>query len=269
MIDLPHELDGIRDLYPKIYSIVSPPRCCSTALARVFWEHPEVAFYCHEPFEITYFRQAPLADVAAKLRAPLDVRPVATRPKAPGAGALVIKEMPYQVGPCFPHLAALSAPPIVFLLRNPRISIASRMDKKREVGDDPIFPLVETGWQLVREQVAHCDRQRIPYVIVRADDFRNRPLEVLPRLFERLGLEFVPEMIAWQSRGDLEIDNLGGDHTHLYTRVLSSSGLTPEIDGLPAMERFPIEGGFRQHVEEALEIYEELSGSPARITPSP
>ncbi len=267
MIDLPHELDGIRDAYPKIYSIVSPPRCSSTPLSRVFWEHPEVAFYSHEPFEITYFRQAPLADVAAKLRDPLDVRAVASKPKNPEARALVIKEMPYQVGPCFPHLVALSSPPIVFLLRNPRISIASRMDKKREVGDSPIFPLIETGWQLVREQVAYCDQHEIPYVIVRADDFRNRPLEVLPQLFERLGLDFSPDMVSWQSRGDLEIDNLGGDHTHLYTRVLLSSGLDPEIDGLPAMERFPIEGGFREHVEEALEIYEELSSSPERILP--
>ena len=66
-------LAGIAARYPEIVVIISPPRCSSTAFARVFWEHPEVRYYCHEPFEVTYYDDAPLADVAAKLEAPIDL----------------------------------------------------------------------------------------------------------------------------------------------------------------------------------------------------
>ena len=51
--------------------IVAPPRSASTAFSRVFWEQGSVAYYCHEPFEVTYFDEAPLGEVVAKLEAPL------------------------------------------------------------------------------------------------------------------------------------------------------------------------------------------------------
>ncbi len=203
--------------------------------------------------------------MAGRLIEPLALDGIACRPKV--ADALLIKEMPYQVGACFPQLAALATAPLVFLLRDPRLNVASRMDKKRQVGDSPIFPLIETGWELLREQIDHCDRHSIPYVIVRADDFRDRPLEVLPTVFSRLGLEFSADLISWESRSDLEIDNLGGDHDHLYRAVLASTGLSPEEAEIPGIERFPVEGGFREHLSRCLEIYEELSRSPSRIGP--
>ncbi len=261
------ELEDAVARYSRVFTVVSPPRCCSTAFARVFWEEPSIAFYSHEPFEVMYFESASLAEVAARLRDPLALRGVSSRSTNLDAKALLIKEMPYQVGACFPLLASLSTPPLVFLLRDPRLSIASRMNKKREVGDSPIFPLVETGWELVREQVAHCRRHEIPHLIVRADDFRNHPLAVLPEIFARLGLDFAPEMVNWDSRSDLDIDNLGGDHSHLYRRVLASTGLSPGTESPPPVESFPTEGGFREHVALCLEIYEELSRSPARISP--
>ena len=264
---LPPELEPIEDLYREVYTIVSPPRCSSTALARVFWEHPSIAAYSHEPFEIAYYRDASLDEVAQKLEEPLDLEEIAGEATAADPQALLIKEMPYQVGPCFPHLAALTTAPIVFLLRDPRLSIASRMDKKRQVGDSPIFPLRETGWELLHEQVAWCDRHGVPYVIVRTDDFRDRPLGVLPELFARLGLEFSDTMLSWQGHDDLEIDNLGGDHSHLYRRVLSSTGLNPEVDELPEVHDFPADGGFRDHLPVCLDIYRELSRSPRRIVP--
>lgn len=266
---LPRELEPIERLYREVYAIISPPRCSSTALARVFWEHPSIASYCHEPFEIAYFRGAPLADVARKLEEPLDLGGIPGAATDAEAEALLIKEMPYQVGPCFPHLVALATLPLVFLVRDPRLSVASRMEKKREVGDSPIFPLAETGWELLREQVAYCDRHAIPYLIVRADDVRDRPLEILPQLFERLGLGFSEEMLSWEACADVDIDNLEGDHSHLYRSVLSSTGLTPETEELPPVESFPTDGGFRDHLSLCLEIYDELSSSERRISPRP
>lgn len=264
---LPPELDSVRRRYSDIYTVVSPPRCCSTPFARVLWQHPSVAHYSHEPFEITYFRGAPLEDVAEKLHAPLSLAEIGC-PAEAGASALAIKEMPYQVGDRFPELAALATAPVVFLMRDPRLSIASRMEKKVEVGDNPIFPLVETGWELLQQQIDYCRGHDISYLIVTARDFCDTPLQVFPEIFTRLGLEFSDEMITWQACRDLEIDNLEGDHSHLYWEVLGSSGLEHELDEVPSIDSFPTEGGFRDHVARALEIYDELSESPARVRPA-
>ena len=257
-VELPAALAEVPDLYDEIYVIVSPPRCCSTAFTRVFWEHPSVRFYSHEPFEVTYYRDAPLSEVAAKLRAPLDLTGLTSARSREGASALVIKEMPYQVGDSFPMLAALTRRPIVFLLRDPRRNIASRIRKKLEVGDSPIFPLIESGWELIERQIEHCRTHDIDHLIVTSQDFRGRPLEVFPPLFERLGMEFSPRMLEWKSCPDVEIDNLGGDHSHLYRAVLSSTGLAPESRALPELNDFPSDGGLRDHVVRCLEIYERL-----------
>ena len=50
---VPAPLGKARSRYSDVIVIVSPPRCRSTALARVFWEHPLVRYYAHEPFEST------------------------------------------------------------------------------------------------------------------------------------------------------------------------------------------------------------------------
>ena len=103
MTQLPDSFIKIREKYPAIYIIVSPPRCGSTAFARVFWEHPTVRYYSHEPFEVTYSRQQDLSEVAAKLDQPLiDLHQVDPDDKNNQGKSLVIKEMPYQVGKNFP-----------------------------------------------------------------------------------------------------------------------------------------------------------------------
>ena len=63
---LPPSFAALRSAYPEIFVIVSPPRSNSTAFARVFWEQPSVRFYAHEPFEVTYYRERDLSEVAEK-----------------------------------------------------------------------------------------------------------------------------------------------------------------------------------------------------------
>ena len=65
----------------------------------------------------------------------------------------------------------------------------------------------------------------------------------------------------------MEIDNLEGDHSHLYTSVLSSTGLSPEVVELPPLDWFPAEDGRRDHVARCLEIYQSLLESPVRLKP--
>lgn len=255
----------IIDHYDDIYVIVSPPRCSSTAFARVFWEQPSVRYYCHEPFEGMYFMGQNLNNVIDNMRTPLDLLDIKSYSPGDIGNDLVIKEMPYQVGQNFPLLTSLTRKPVIFLTRDPRQNIASRMAKKKEVGDNPLFPLVETGWELIADQIEHCKEYQIPYIIVDAKDFRNQPIPIFKQICERLDLPFNEGMLSWNARPDVDIDNLDGDHHHLYQEVLSSTGLFADKDTIPALDSFPTENGYRDHVRQSLRIYERLQASSARV----
>lgn len=216
---------------------------------------------------MTYYQDANLDEVASKLASPLDLSKIASARDQSG-NSLVIKEMPYQVGERFPLLADLATKPLLFLLRDPRLNIASRIEKKQAVGDSPFFPLIETGWDLIVQQIGYCRQLEIPYLIVDATDFRNAPASVFAQVFARLGLPFLPGMLSWQPRNDVELDNLAGAHSHLYRRVLMSSGIQPATEAIPALETFPSEHGFRDHVVACLEKYHDLCNDENRIIPA-
>lgn len=259
------EFNAIKEKYDQVYVIVSPPRCSSTAFARVFWELPSVRYYAHEPFEGTYFMGQDLDYVLNNLSNPLDLLEVKQKSGHQLSNSLVIKEMPYQVGDNFPLLVNLTRKQVVFLTRDPRQNIASRMAKKEEVGDNPLFPFVETGWELIASQIKYCKEQNIPYLIVDAKDFRNQPAPIFRQIFDRLDLNFEKEVLSWDSRPDVDIDNLEGDHHHLYEEVLSSTGMLPDTDIIPTIESFPTENGYRDHVRQCMRIYDRLKASSARI----
>ena len=81
-MDQPKNIDefiSLKNKYEHIYVIVSPPRCSSTAFSRVFWEQPSIRYYCHEPFEVTYFEGAPLNKVVNKLKHQQNQSPVVVK----------------------------------------------------------------------------------------------------------------------------------------------------------------------------------------------
>lgn len=258
-------LQAACDRYSEIYVVVSPPRCSSTAFARVFWEQPSVRYYCHEPFEVCYYMGKGLDAVAQMLEAPLDLEKLKSFQNGGEQQALVVKEMPYQVGHRFPLLAAMTNHPIVFLMRDPRLNIASRMRKKTQVGDNPIYPTIESGWDVWRQQLEWCRDNGVPHLLVDSTDFRAHPETIFPQIFERLALPFAPEMLQWRPCPQIDIDNLGGSHSHLYREVLSSSGIKPDKTPMPPLESFPETDGWRDHVARCLTIYQEQASSEARI----
>lgn len=253
--------------YTRVFAIISPPRCSSTAFARTLWQQPSVRFYCHEPFETTYYLSEDLEAVQDKLSSPIALDGLS--PTKDEASALLIKEMPYQVGSNFPLLAALATKPLIFLMRDPRLSIESRMRKKAEVGDSPNFPKIESGWELWRSQLAWCEDRGIEHVLVDSSDFRNHSEAILKQICERLNLPFSSALLEWDACPDLELDNLGGRHRHLYATVLASTGILPETSKPMPLEEFPREDGWREHVAACLEIYREMRESDARIVPDP
>ncbi|GJM41720.1 MAG: hypothetical protein DHS20C20_20020 [Ardenticatenaceae bacterium] len=233
----------------------------------MFWEQPSIRYYSHEPFEVTYYEGQALTSVVEKLDKPLDLLNIERIQDSSGS-SLLIKEMPYQVGDHFPLLFEIASKPIIFLIRDPRLNIASRIEKKRMVGESIFFPHIETGWELLQKKVAFCEQNDIPHMIVDSTDFRNHPTEIFPQIFARFMLPFSPEMLAWNPCEDaVNLDNLDGKHQHLYARVLNSDSLQPANEAIPEVTEFPEAHGIREHVEFCLDIYSSLRKSPDRLRP--
>lgn len=248
--------EAVRERHGEVYVLVGPPRTASTAVSRILWNHPAVGWYAHEPFEPTWYERAPVERAAELLEAPERVSGLGGR----GAGeALVVKEMTFQVGDAFPLLAALATSPVVFLIRDPRQTIASRMKVLRRSGRPEVFPTRESGWEDLARQLASVRREGIPHLIVDSGDLRARPEAVVPTLLERLGLEFTPELLRWESSEATGLSAVSGPDDPFYRRVLDSQGIEPPAERIPDLTEFP--EPLRAHVAECVAQYEELRAS--------
>lgn len=250
---------SLAERFDLVTVIVAPPRSCSTALARVFWNLPHHRYYSHEPFEITYYEGADLGEVADLLvEAPeiADLDP--SRRREFSADGLLIKEMTFQVGAEFPLLLDLTTRPVVFLIRDPRLCVVSRMGALRRQGRPSTFDPVESGWTQLAEQVEETRRRGVPYVVVDANGFRSDPGRVVGQLAEALEFPYSDGLLRWHSSrvGSLSVMHQGADP--FYDRVLRSRGIEPPTEEVPSLEEIPEGRGLRRHVEEALGIYDEL-----------
>ena len=280
-------LERFREKHEQVYVILGPPRSSSTAFARVFWEHPSIGYYCHEPFDVTYHKKLDLSHVIKAIERPVSLEAVKNR-KHKGkqlavrvgsdhrwvvsiarqpvvSNSLVIKEMTFQIGRNFDLLAAFTNHPLIFVIRDPRLSIASRMRKRMEGGEDYIFPLEESGWNDLDYQIAHCKESNIPYLIVDSADFRTYPRIIFNKVFKKIGLSFSESMLRWQEKQDIELGNLEGAQNHWYKRVLQSTGIEPTNEPVPEVDSFPEANGFRVHLSYCLDKYEMMRRDPNAI----
>jgi sulfotransferase family protein len=242
--------------------IISPPRASSTAFARVLWASSAIAYYAHEPYEATYFRNANGASPRATLASPLSLARI-TGPKS-GQG-LLIKEISFQAGESFPELAGLVTAPVLFLVRDPRLTVWSRRNVRRRQGSSPDFPLAETGWEALASQLKYCCEHDLDYCLVDATDFRAQPQKVLSAACARLGIPFESGQLNWASLPGLCLSNhrtSGPDH--FFTRVLSSRGVEPPDEMVPGLGEFPA-GELRDHLGWALGLYHDLLHDCHRI----
>jgi hypothetical protein len=258
-------LDAVRERHGEVYVLVGPPRTASTAVSRILWNHPRVGWYAHEPFEPTWYQRAPVERAADLLEAPDAVDDLVPARPSRGAGhALVVKEMTFQVGDAFPLLAGLATCPIVFLIRDPRLTIASRMKVLRRSGRPEVFPLRESGWEDLARQLAYVRREEIPHVVVDSSELRRAPETVVPALLATLGLPFAPELLTWRASVATGLSAVSGADDPFYQRVLDSRGIESPAEAVPDLSHFPETGGFRQHVAECVAQYEELRPSGSR-----
>ncbi|MGH8898623.1 MAG: hypothetical protein ACRDZ4_16790 [Egibacteraceae bacterium] len=255
---------SIERSYADVHVIVAPPRSCSTLLARIFWNCPRIAFYAHEPFDGTYHRGDPLSMALAKLLAPLDLRDQGgLRPRA-GTG-LLVKELPFQVGGAFPLLTSLTRHPIVFLIRDPRLTIASRMRMRVRIGQPAVFPVVESGWQLLWGQVQYCRAHAVPYLLVDATELRRDPAAIVRGVFAAAGLPYDDGVLHWAPTQEVDFGLAISAQQRWNERVLTSTAVEPPRERVPELTEFPVEGDLRDHVEAALAIYLALRAAPELV----
>lgn len=254
---------GLRERHGSVHVIMAPPRTSSTALVRVFWRHPTIGYYNNEPFDRHYHHNEDIRSVLDNM----DAAEVPVPGPSAGSG-LLIKEMTFQAAPHFDLLADVATSPLIFVIRDPRLSIASRMRMVEQGGGEPLFPHNETGWDALYQQIRACRADDRPYLLLHADDFRREPETVLSGLFEQLGLSFSTDQLHWQPAPGMRMGNLEGEQDNFYVRVLNSRGLQPPSESPPSLEGFPVYGGLRAHVRRSMDLYEELLTDPNLIRPA-
>ena len=266
------------------YLIVSPPRSASTALARALFQHSAIGPYIHEPCDRFCHRQAAVSVVTETL-----VEGGLKR------GAL-IKEMTFQWqrDQFYRVFFEASLKPIVFLLRDPFLTLESRLKRVaidirerddttsetqerlsraiaardfrdlHDVISDEVFPVSYTGWNALEEQVVYCRSQGVPFLVVEAGEFRSEPEKVLRHLCDPWGLEFETGMVDWSSDGDFTTGQMP-EQANWYRRVLDSKGIQSPTETALSAECFPER--FHDHLVDAQRLFENLlnaTGSSAK-----
>jgi len=235
----------------ETYVIVAPPRSASTALARILWHHPAIRFYAHEPYGAVYHQGAgpdaaeEALDQAADLGVTIGGKPA-------GARGLVVKEMTFQVGGAFPELAARTTWPVIFNVRDPRLCVASRMAMRRKQGLPEVFPVNESGWPDLAEQIGWCRDEGVPYRVVDATELRQHPQVIAPLVLEALGLEFNDSVLCWTPVKSETVQAVAAQD-HWYERVLSADRIEAAVEPIPELASFPAQ--LRDHVEWCCERY--------------
>jgi hypothetical protein len=238
--------------------ILSPPRCGSTVLARSLWQHRAFRWYLHEPCDRAYHLGQPPELVTEMIidRVGLFV-PFSPCLKATG---IIIKEMTFQAGDAIYDFQAATVP-VVFLIRDPRLSVLSRMRRRQLDGNTPSFPAKEAGWRDMLAAIALFRQTGTPYVIIDISDIRRSPDTALRALCSRLGLPWDPAMLGWKSLPDLRLGNIDGHQDTWYSRVLSSTAWEQSNERMPSPDVFR-EQGMSEVITECLTGYRQVKMDP-------
>ncbi|MEA2056103.1 MAG: hypothetical protein U9O78_00075, partial [Patescibacteria group bacterium] len=185
----------------------------------------------------------------------------------PNKKSLVIKEMTFQLKDQFQQLANITSHPILFLIRDPRLSISSRISKKIAGNLPTDYPLKENGWEDLIKQIRTAEDLDFSYKILDTTQFRIKPEFYIKKLCSIYGIKYKPNMLSWTPKPDLPLDNLNGKHRYLYARVLESTGIEPPIEPIPDISKFSENNDVRAYVNQATLDFHKLKRSRKVIRP--
>jgi hypothetical protein len=222
--------------FDPIAVILSPPRCGSTVLARSLWQHRAFRWYLHEPCDRAYHLGPGPEPVTKRLIDSVGL----SSPRPTGTG-IVIKEMAFQAGDAIREFQ-LATVPVIFLIRDPRLSVFSRMRCRKLDGDSPLFPAKEAGWRDLLAAIALFRQAGTPFVIVDISDIRRSPDTALRALCSRLRLSWDPAMLRWKSLPDIRLGSIGGRQDGWYSRVLRSTSWERPNERMPSPDAFRKQG---------------------------
>lgn len=218
---------------PLRIAMWSGPRNISTAMMRAFENRGDCAV-SDEPLYGAWLKMTgephPMAEeVIASMET--DWRTVVTQltgPVSEGRPIWYQKHMAHHLLPEMMQHDWLSKFVHVFLIREPAAVVASYLNKRDSVATEDIgVPQQWAVFEFVRDELG----QEPP--VIDSGEFLAAPEEHLRALCRQLGIEFLPEMLAWPA-GPRDTD--GPWAPHWYHRVWQSTGFGPPPGEPPRLE---------------------------------
>ena len=182
----------------QILALWAHPRSLSTALERIVMERGDFEVM-HEPFSVLYYHHEQRAKAAlANFRSAqaADYESIRSRILQAAQNLPVcFKEMCYH---CHDHLindeAFLSRMTNVFLVRDPRPTIASHFAK------NPQVTLEEIGYEKqanIFRKLSQMNGE--PPIVISAEDLQQNPRDTMRALWKRIDVEDRPDALRWQA----------------------------------------------------------------------
>ncbi len=208
---------------PRCVAMWSGPRSLSTAMMRA-WENRGDTWVVDEPLYACFLAETgldhPMRDevLASQSTDWREVVAALTGPPPNGAAIFFQKHMAHHLLPSMGR-DWLDAVEVAFLVRAPRLILASYVEKREQVTLEDIgIPQLSEIFDRV------ATRRGVAPPVVVADDLQRDPRGTLTRLCERLGVPFTERMLTWPP-GRRPTDGVWAPHW--YENVERSTGFAP------------------------------------------
>lgn len=219
-------------IHPLRIAMWSGPRNISTAMMRAFENRPDCSV-ADEPLYGAWLEMTgedhPMRDevIGAMETDWRKVTETLTGPVPQSRPVWYQKHMTHHLLPEMLQRDWLSKLVHVFLIRDPASVVASYLNKRDSVSAEDIG--VPQQWALYRFVTEELGQQP---PVIDSGEFLADPEAHLRALCERLGIEFMPEMLAWPP-GPRDTD--GPWAPHWYQRVWASTGFGPPPSQAPEL----------------------------------
>lgn len=244
--------NSINNDYKRIF-LWSPPRCVSTAFEKTFSQRPDTIIV-HEPFTNCYFfsreRKSSLHGDCEELLN-YDRNQAIQKINSNCAPIVFCKELTFQGLP-YIDKNFLESFINTFIIRHPIEVLASIKKLEPDVPKECFgFEQLYQIWTIVTQSLGQMP------IVIEANDFRRNPEKILQCYCEKLGIEFMPQMLSWKN-GKLTKWQLYENETQAkWHKTLESSTkiFAPPI----AQTKIEVPPEQVEMIEQATKIYEKLS----------